>query len=131
MSPVPSTGSSRKVRPGDARRARTYSVPWRRALLRWMPKSAQPGLNRLYSAIGWRQKGTLSSATNNPDLRLSTLVKMADAMRVDRLEFMRTVIQEYERSGHLPPRLRRVTVEEVNDPEPLPDGARAPLTLGT
>jgi hypothetical protein len=71
-----------------------------------MPPTRGPGLNRLYSKL-WRTKGSLSTYTTNPDLRLSLLVAMADALGVDRLSFLETILEEYRRSGHLPPPPRR------------------------
>jgi hypothetical protein len=50
--------------------------------------------------------GGLESALKLPDLRLSKLVAMADAMRVSRLRFLKLVIEETERAGLLSPRRR-------------------------
>jgi hypothetical protein len=95
-----------------------------------MELSPHPGLNRLYQAIGWGLKGSLTSATKNPDLRLSKLVAMADAVRADRLAFLETVLEEYVRSKHLPKPPATTTLAETNGPMALPPGCRAESYLG-
>lgn len=99
--------------------------------MRWMQAGVSPGMNRLYSAIGWKHRGSMSSASANPDLRLSTLCKMADALKADRLSFLETVLEEYRRSGHLPPPPSRTLDLPISEQVPVPRGSRAEAPLGS
>jgi len=59
----------------------------------------------VWAAAKW-SGGGYDSAVKIPDLRLSKLVAMADAMRVGRLRFIRLVIEETERAGLMEARRR-------------------------
>lgn len=66
-------------------------MPWRRALLRWMPVGMR--LTQVYETLGWT-RGARRHYFRQTNLRLTTLVAMADAVRAPRASFLRTVLRE-------------------------------------
>lgn len=73
--------------------------------------------------------GYHSATTTHPDLRLSKLLAMADAMSVPRLSFLKTVIEESVRLRHLGPEgklSRRRPLPKAPDLSSLPGRPRKP-----
>ena len=80
-------------------------------MLRWLPTDLP--LSRLFRALGMTDRAH-RHMLEHPDLRLSRLVELADAMGVDRLRFLSTVLEESQRLRALP------KPPMVNRRDPLP-----------
>jgi hypothetical protein len=75
---------------------RSMAVAWRRALLRYKPPRMTMG--EIYERMGWTP-GILTSRSRYPDLRVSIVGRLADAIGADRGRFAAAVIEELERGG--------------------------------
>lgn len=76
------------------------TLAWREAVRDFLP--ADLGMTAFYKLLGWTKTGRLSAATQNPDLRLSRYVEIADALGADRRKFVLRVMDYYESLGMVP-----------------------------
>ncbi len=103
MSRAISTASNRYevAEVGGVRFAETFKVPWKRVLLRWMRPELT--LYGVYLRMGWTP-GSAANRVRQPDLRLSIMLKMAEACEVPELRlgaFLADLANEW-RDSHSP-----------------------------